>query len=217
MLEASGISDQKTFVVRENDAIKGLAKTFGATDLETIKAYMIANYVGSMAAYLPAKIDNARFDFYGKALRGTEVQQERWKRAVNQIDDQGRKTDGNGVQRDWWSEEDGKAFEALSGALADQYSEFEPLPGLKLNGKLTLGENIGDLTGITMGYAAYKRSLNGKEAPIIDGMTGDQRFFLAYGSSVKKRCARKLKTGRIALVNIAPMASYATSMHGARN
>jgi len=86
MLEASGISDQKTFVVRENDAIKGLAKTFGATDLETIKAYMTANYVGSMAAYLPAKIDNARFDFYGKALRGTEVQQERWKRAVNQID-----------------------------------------------------------------------------------------------------------------------------------
>ena len=348
MLDASGLSNQNQFVIRENDAIKGLAATFDRTDIETIKAYMKASYVGSMAAYLPQDVDDARFAFYGKALRGTEVQQDRWKRAVGQIDgtmgemvgkvyvekhfppiakkemdklienlraafkdgidnldwmddatkaeaqdklakfnpkigypeewtdyselqvdrnnligtiksanvwswndnigklggpidrgewgmnpqtvnayyrpslneivfpaailqapffdpaadpavnyggigavighemghgfdDQGRKTDGNGVQRDWWAEEDGTAFEALSGALADQYSEFEPLPGLNLNGKLTLGENIGDLTGITMAYAAYKRSLNGKEAPVIDGMTGDQRFFLAYG------------------------------------
>ena len=97
------------------------------------------------------------------------------------FDDQGRKTDGNGEQRDWWTEEDGKAYEARASMLAGQYSEFEPLPGLNLNGKLTLGENIGDLTGITMAYKAYRRSLGGKEAPVIDGLTGDQRFFLAYG------------------------------------
>ena len=97
------------------------------------------------------------------------------------FDDQGRKTDGNGEQRDWWTEGDAKRYESLASALADQYSEFEPLPGEFLDGKLGLGENIGDLTGITMSYAAYKRSLGGKEAPVIDGMTGDQRFFLAYG------------------------------------
>jgi putative endopeptidase len=97
------------------------------------------------------------------------------------FDDQGRKTDGDGQQRDWWTEKDGEAFEARSMALVSQYNSFEPLPGEFINGQFTLGENIGDLTGLTMGYSAYKKSLNGEEAPIIDGMTGDQRFFLSYG------------------------------------
>jgi len=347
MLKASGLEDQSTFVIRENDAIQALAKTFSETDVATLKAYMMAHYVGGMAAYLPSEIDDARFAFYGKALRGTQVQRDRWKRGVGQIDntmgemvgkvyvekhfppiaktemdklvenlrsafkdgidnlewmdektkmeaqdklakfnpkigypdewtdysalkvdrndligtiksanqwqwddmvsklggpidrgewgmnpqtvnayyrpslneivfpaailqapffdpaadpavnyggigavighemghgfdDQGRKTDGNGEQRDWWTEEDGKAFETRSKALVEQYNAFEPLPGEHVNGELTLGENIGDLTGLTMGYAAYKKSLNGKEAPVIDGMTGDQRFFLSY-------------------------------------
>ena len=65
--------------------------------------------------------------------------------------------------------------------MVEQFNAFEPLPGEHINGELTLGENIGDLTGLTMAYAAYKKSLNGKDAPIIDGMTGDQRFFLAFG------------------------------------
>ena len=348
MLGASGLGGQSSFVIRQNDAIQGLAKTFGEADLDVIRDYMSASYVGSMASYLPSEIDNARFDFYSRALRGTEVQRDRWKRAVSQIDgfmgemvgkvyvtkyfpeeskrqmdalvenlraafkdgidnlewmgeetkvqaqdklakfnpkigypdewtdysglkvdrndlmgtvksanawqwedmisklggpidrgewgmnpqtvnayyrpslneivfpaailqapffdpnadpavnyggigavighemghgfdDQGRKTDGNGEQRDWWTEEDGKAYESRAAQLAAQYSEFEPLPGLNLNGRLTLGENIGDLTGITMAYKAYRRSLGGKDAPVIDGLTGDQRFFLAYG------------------------------------
>jgi len=348
MLNASGLGDQSTFVVRENDAIQGLAKVYSETDIETLRDYMTVSYMGSMAAYLPSNVDQARFDFYGKALRGTEVQRDRWKRAVAQIDslmgemvgkvyvkkhfppiakekmdelvenlrsafktgidnlewmgketkkeaqdklarfnpkigypdewtdysalsvdrddligtiksanawqwndmisklggpidrgewgmnpqtvnayyrpslneivfpaailqapffdpaadpavnyggigavighemghgfdDQGRKTDGKGEQRDWWSEEDGAAFKGRADQLVAQYAAFEPLPGVNVNGQLTLGENIGDLTGITMAYNAYKNSLNGKEAPIIDGMTGDQRFFLAYG------------------------------------
>ena len=97
------------------------------------------------------------------------------------FDDQGRKTDGTGLQRDWWTEADGKAFSERADALVAQYNGFEPLPGEHINGKLTLGENIGDLTGLQMAYNAYKKSLNGKEAPIIDGLTGDQRFFLAFG------------------------------------
>ena len=348
MLASSGLDGQSAFVVRENDAIQGLAKVYAQADIETLRDYMTASYMGSMAAYLPSDIDNARFDFYGKALRGTEVQRDRWKRAVSQIDglmgemvgkvyvqkhfppaakqqmdtlvenlrsafkdgidnlewmgeqtkveaqdklakftpkigypdewtdytalsvdrndligtiksgnawqwndmisklggpidrgewgmnpqtvnayyrpslneivfpaailqapffdpaadaavnyggigavighemghgfdDQGRKTDGNGEQRDWWTQEDAAAYEERTALLAEQYDAFEPLPGLNLNGRLTLGENIGDLTGITMAYQAYKRSLNGKDAPVIDGFTGDQRFFLAYG------------------------------------
>ena len=96
------------------------------------------------------------------------------------FDDQGRKSDGDGVQRDWWTEEDAENYKARAAALSAQYSAFEPLPGEFLNGDLGLGENIGDLTGVTMAYAAYKRSLGGKEAPVIDGFTGDQRFFLSW-------------------------------------
>ena len=115
------------------------------------------------------------------------------------FDDQGRKTDGNGVQRDWWTEEDGAAFKARADELIAQFDAYEPLPGETVNGKLTLGENIGDLTGLTMSYAAYKRSLGGKPAPILDGLTGDQRFFLAYAQiwQVKFRDAaliNRLKT-----------------------
>ena len=94
------------------------------------------------------------------------------------FDDQGAKSDGNGKQRDWWTKSDKEAFKARTSTLVAQYNEFEPLEGLHVNGELTLGENIGDLTGITMAYAAYKKSLGGKQAPIIDGLTGDQRFLL---------------------------------------
>ncbi len=347
MLEASGLGDQTNFVVRETDALQGLAKTFGETDLDVIKDYLVISYVGRNSAILPSAIDQASFNFYSKALRGTEVQRERWKRGVGQVsgalgeavgqvyvsrhfkqnakdqmdalvenlrdafkdgidnlewmgdttkteaqyklakfypkigypknwndysalkvdrddlfgsvkssnlwawndmisdlgqeidreafgmtpqtvnayynstlneivfpaailqapffdphadaavnyggigavighemghgfDDQGSKSDGNGEQRDWWSEDDKAAFKERTAALVAQYSEFEPLEGLFVNGALSLGENIGDLTGVTMAYAAYKNSLGGEEAPIIDGFTGDQRFFLAY-------------------------------------
>ncbi len=353
MLKSSGLGGEDTFIVRENDAIQGLAATFAETPVSVWKDYMTVHYMSSMAPYLPKSVDEANFKFYSTALRGTEEQQPRWKRAVGQIDnymgeivgkvyvkdyfppdskaqmvdlvenlrasfkdgidnldwmspetkieaqdklkkftpkigypdewtdysdlkvtkgdlissvksanawgwndmigqlggpidrgewgmnpqtvnayyrpslneivfpaailqppffdphadaavnyggigavighemghgfdDQGRKTDGNGEQRDWWTESDGKAFEARSGALVAQYDEFEPLPGLHVSGELTLGENIGDLTGLTMAYNAYKRSLGGKPAPIIDGLTGDQRFFLAYGQIWKR-------------------------------
>jgi len=366
MLTATGL-DQDTFVVREKDAIEGMAETFAKTDIDTLKDYMAAHLISGFSAYLPQEIDQASFDFYGTALRGTEEQRPRWKRAVSQIDgtmgevvgkiyverhfppaakaqmddlienlraafregidnlewmeeetkaqaqdklakfnpkigypeewtdysalqvdaddligsvkssrqwqwddmvsklggpidrgewgmnpqtvnayyrpslneivfpaailqapffdpnadpavnyggigavighemghgfdDQGRKSDGDGVQRDWWTEGDAERYEALAGALADQYSAFEPLPGEFLDGQLGLGENIGDLTGITMAYDAYKRSLNGKEAPVIDGMTGDQRFFLAYGQIWQRKwreeaLRNQIKTG----------------------
>ena len=347
MLQTAGLDGQTTFIVRETDAIDGTAAIFADADIDVLKDYMTVSYVSGKSAYLPKAVGDASFEFYGKTLRGTLVQRERWKRAVGQIDgtmgeivgkvyvkehfpessktqmldlienlraafktgidnlewmgeetkeqaqyklakfnpkigypdvwtdyselkvdrddlvgtiksasvwgwndelkklggpidrdewgmnpqtvnayyrsdlneivfpaailqapffdpaaddavnyggigavighemghgfdDQGRKTNGDGVQTDWWTQEDGEAFKERADKLVAQYDAFEPLEGVNVNGRLTLGENIGDLTGITMAYNAYKNSLNGKDAPIIDGLTGDQRFFMSY-------------------------------------
>jgi putative endopeptidase len=96
------------------------------------------------------------------------------------FDDQGRKYDGNGNLRDWWSDADAAAFAERANKLVAQYSQFEVLPGKFLNGEFTLGENIGDLSGLAVSYRAYKMSLNGQEDEVIDGFTGDQRFFIGW-------------------------------------
>ena len=98
------------------------------------------------------------------------------------FDDQGSKSDGDGNMVNWWTDADRKEFDARSKALTEQYNGFETkqLPGMKVNGALTIGENIGDLGGLTIANKAYKRSLRGSEAPTIDGLTGDQRFFIGW-------------------------------------
>jgi putative endopeptidase len=96
------------------------------------------------------------------------------------FDDQGSKSDARGVLRTWWLPEDDQAFRQRVDSLAAQYDEFEALPGLNVNGRLTLGENIGDLGGLSVSYEAYHISLRGKKAPVLDGFTGDQRFFLSW-------------------------------------
>ncbi len=96
------------------------------------------------------------------------------------FDDQGRKSDGDGNLRDWWTAEDAKNFDERAAKLGAQFESYNPLPGMKINGRQTMGENIGDLSGIAVAYRAYKISLNGKPAPVIGGYTGDQRFFLGY-------------------------------------
>ncbi len=347
MMKSLGLGGQDTVIIREKSAVENAVKVFADTSVDVLKDYLTVSLMNGHSAYLPARIDDANFEFYGKTLRGQEEQRPRWKRAVSAVngtlgevvgkvyvkehfppnskvqmdtlvenirgafkdgidglewmgddtkvqaqyklskfnpkigypdkwetykglsvdrddligtiqsarawswedqigqlgqpidrdewgmtpqtvnayynsilneivfpaaildapffdpnadaavnyggigavighemghgfDDQGRKSDGDGIQRDWWTEADAKAYEGRAKILADQYSEFEPLPGENLDGNLGLGENIGDLTGVTMAYEAYKRSLNGKEAPVIDGYTGDQRFFMAW-------------------------------------
>ncbi len=98
------------------------------------------------------------------------------------FDDQGSKSDGDGNMVNWWTEEDRKQFESRTKKLIEQYSGFEPtqLPGQKVNGTLTIGENIGDLGGLSIAHKAYLRSLKGKSAPVLDGLTGDQRFFAGF-------------------------------------
>ena len=97
------------------------------------------------------------------------------------FDDQGRKYDISGKLADWWTADDIKRFDALTDRLVKQYDAYEPLPGQHVQGALTLGENIADLAGMTVAYDAYKLSLDGKDAPVIDGFTGDQRFYLGWG------------------------------------
>jgi endothelin-converting enzyme len=96
------------------------------------------------------------------------------------FDDRGSQYDGDGNLHNWWTDQDRKEFETRTSRLVQQYDAFSPVQGEHVNGKLTLGENIGDLGGLSIAYKAYKLSLNGKEAPVIDGLTGDQRFFMGW-------------------------------------
>jgi putative endopeptidase len=346
-LAAQQLGNREDLVLAELTAIRDLAALFGRTDVPTLQAFLTFHYLSSHAPYLPKRFDEARFAFYGKTMRGQPQQRERWKRAVDAVDDalgeavgqlyvaqyfppeskakmqrlvanleaalserldaldwmtpatkkraheklaaftpkigypdkwkdysalairredlmgnvrraaqwqwdyqvarldkpvdraewqmtpqeinayynpsnneivfpaailqppffdpnadaavnygaigavighemghgfddQGRKFGPNGAMQDWWTAEDAQVFSARTARLIKEFSAFEALPGLKVNGANTIGENIGDLGGLNVAYEAYHISLKGRPAPVIDGLTGDQRFFLAY-------------------------------------
>lgn len=352
-LSAAGIPNQDFFVVKELDAIGGLAKLFRATPVETWRAYMTFQYLNAMADLLPGNVDDLAFDFNGRTLSGQPQKRERWKRATvalnsalgeavgalyvrehftpeakarvaslveglraayrariaraawmseetrqaafrkldtlrvkigypdtwrdyatldvrpgdpvgnrkrakswewrrraarldkptdrdewgmtpqtvnayynayfNEVvfpaailqppyfdadadpavnyggiggvighemghafDDQGSKSDENGIQRTWWKAEDVARFKTLVARLAAQYSQFEPLPGTRLNGNLTLAENIGDNGGLSIALEAYRMSLQGNEPPVMDGFSGVQRFFLSWAQTYRE-------------------------------
>ncbi len=103
------------------------------------------------------------------------------------FDNTGADFDAQGRLKNWWTPADLKHFEAATAALAKQYDSYEALPGLHVNGKQTLGEDIADVSGLTAAYRAYHLSLDGKPAPEIDGLTGDQRFFLAFGQAWRNK------------------------------
>jgi putative endopeptidase len=346
-LDASEIGSRQDLVINELTAVKDLAALFNRTPLPTLKAYLSFHYLNDHAPYLPKRFDSARFDFYGRTLRGQPQQRERWKRAVDEVndslgeqvgqlyvesyfpaeskgkmqelvgnlraalserideldwmsadtksraheklatftpkigypdrwkdysglevkrddplgnarrallwhwryqvarldkpvdrdewqmtpqeinayynplnneivfpaailqppffdpnadaavnyggigavigheighgfDDQGRKFGPDGSLKDWWTQKDLDVFTGRVNRLITQFNSFEALPGVKVNGANTIGENIGDLGGLNMAYRAYQLSLKGKPAPVIDGLTGDQRFFLSW-------------------------------------
>jgi putative endopeptidase len=99
------------------------------------------------------------------------------------FDDEGRRLDTRGELRDWWSPQDEAQFRARATSLGQQYSAYEPIPGVHINGALTMGENIADLGGLNIALDAYHRSLNGAAAPMIDGFSGDQRFYLGWAQA----------------------------------
>jgi predicted metalloendopeptidase len=353
-LEAGNMGHATEVVVREVSAMAPLAELFMATPVQTWKDYLTFNLISASADVLPREIDDANFDFYGRTLNGQPQQRERWKRAVDQVnnamgealgqiyvqrhfppaakqqmldlvenlrrayaqridqspwmtaatkvvaqeklaafvprigypdvwrdysgmdvragdaygngkratkfngdwatarlnrpvdrrewsmtpqtvnasynsvmnvitfpaailqppffdpnadaavnygaiggvighemghgfDDQGAKSDARGVLRDWWSPEDVAAFQQVTGALSAQYDTFEALPGLHVNGRLTLGENVGDNGGLQVALRAYELSLDGRPAPTLDGLTGHQRFFLGWAQAWRSR------------------------------
>lgn len=120
------------------------------------------------------------------------------------FDDQGAEFDSTGAMRNWWTAADSAEFEKAGSALAAQYDTYQPYPGLNVNGRLTLGENISDLAGLQASYDAYKASLGGKEAPVIDGFTGDQRFFIAYAQAWATKMREAAMRQRIATGSHAP-------------
>ena len=120
------------------------------------------------------------------------------------FDDLGSTFDSAGKLRNWWTPEDLAHFKAAGAALAAQYDAYEALPGLHLNGKLELSENIADVAGLAAAYDAYHASLNGKEAPVIGGLTGDQRFFLAFAQSWREKAREQQLRARVATDGHAP-------------
>jgi predicted metalloendopeptidase len=108
------------------------------------------------------------------------------------FDDQGSKYDGDGNLKSWWTDEDRANFEGRTKGLVEQFSQFEALPGLFVNGEFTLGENIGDLGGTAIALKAYRMSLKGKESPVIDGFTGEERFFLGMAQSSRIKWREQL-------------------------
>jgi len=103
------------------------------------------------------------------------------------FDDQGRKIDATGAVRDWWTKADADRFNAQAKIFGAQYDSYEPVPGMHVNGQLTMGENIADLAGVLVALDAYHASLKGAPAPVLDGFTGDQRFFLALGQAWRSK------------------------------
>ncbi|HEY5409534.1 MAG TPA: M13 family metallopeptidase [Caulobacteraceae bacterium] len=149
---------------------------------QTVNAYYqpTANEIVFPAAILQAPYFDPGFDpaaNYGDigATIGHEM--------THGFDDEGRKFDGTGALANWWTEEDGKKFEARAAVLGKQYDSYEPYPGAHVNGGLTMGENIADLGGALIALDAYHNSLGGQPAKVIDGLSGDQRFFLSYAQS----------------------------------
>ena len=126
------------------------------------------------------------------------------------FDDAGSTFDGDGVLRNWWTDEDRAEFEKRTARLVDQYSAFRPFDDLAVNGEFTLGENIGDLGGISIGLLAYQMSLDGTEAPVIDGLTGVQRVFLGYAQGWRRKSREEALRMQIATDPHSP-AKYRTN------
>ena len=102
------------------------------------------------------------------------------------FDDEGSRSDARGVLRSWWQPEDIAAFHLRTGALVAQFDSYEPIKGLHINGRLTLGENMGDLGGVTIALDAYQLSLGSQASPVLEGTSGEQRFFLSLAQAFKQ-------------------------------
>ena len=175
-------------VIRSNlvESQREIAKLGGPVDEDewhmtpqTVNAYYnpVANEIVFPAAILqPPFFDLEAEDAVNYGGIGAVIGHE----SGHGFDDQGSKFDGEGNLNNWWTDTDRQAFEQLTTKLIDQYDAYEPLPGYHVNGQLTLGENIGDLGGLSIAYEAYHLALGDRPAPVIDRLTGDQRLFIGW-------------------------------------
>ncbi|MGQ0776769.1 MAG: M13 family metallopeptidase [Pseudonocardiales bacterium] len=146
---------------------------------QTVNAYYnpLLNEIVFPAAILqPPFFDAAADDAVNYGAIGAVIGHE----ISHAFDDQGHKFDGTGNLRDWWTPEDAERFRQRAATLSEQYSAYQPLPDQYVNGELTLGENIADLSGVTVALRSYRLSLDGQPAPVLDGFTGEQRFYLGW-------------------------------------
>ncbi|MDH3429734.1 MAG: M13 family metallopeptidase [Gammaproteobacteria bacterium] len=158
---------------------------------QTVNAYYnpSMNEIVFPAAYLqPPNFQLDAEDAYNYGAIGVTIGHE----IGHGFDDQGSKYDGDGNLKSWWTDEDRANFEERTKGLVEQFSQYEALPGLFVNGEFTLGENIGDLGGTAIALKAYRMSLKGKESPVIDGFTGEQRFFLGHAQSSRIKWREQL-------------------------
>ncbi len=158
---------------------------------QTINAYYRAtmNEIVFPAAILqPPFFDPAADDAVNYGAIGSVIGHE----FSHGFDDQGRKFDGEGRLRDWWTEKDAAEYERRAQVLVAQYDKYEPVPGIHINGKVTLGENIADLAGMIMAHRAYRLSLDGQPDPVIDGFTGEQRLFIGFALGWRTKYRQEL-------------------------
>jgi len=165
-----------------SDLDKTVDKKKWAMTPQTVNAYNggLENKIVFPAGILQAPLFDPKADAavnYGAigAVIGHEIS--------HGFDDQGRKIDATGAVRDWWSASDAERFNAQAKKFGAQYETYFPVPGMHINGQLTMGENIADMAGVLIALDAYHASLKGKPAPVVDGLSGDQRFFLAYAQA----------------------------------
>jgi len=153
---------------------------------QTVNAYYRAtlNEIVFPAAILqPPFFDFAADDAFNYGAIGAVIGHE----FSHGFDDQGRKFDGHGRLADWWTDRDAREYEARTAKLVEQYNAFRPIPDQAVNGKLTLGENIADLAGLTMAYRAWQILLGGSTPPVIDGFSGQERFFIGYAMTWRSK------------------------------
>jgi putative endopeptidase len=193
-LERAAVAEHKRQIERQGGPVD--PNEWGMTP-QTVNAYYspTQNEIVFPAAILQPPFFNLEADEavnYGAigAVIGHEI--------GHGFDDQGSTFDGDGVLRNWWTDDDRAAFEARTGKLVEQYNGFKPFDDLAVNGEFTLGENIGDLGGISIGLLAYNMSLNGEEPPVIDGFTGVQRVFLGYSQVWRRKFREENLRQRIA-------------------
>ena len=164
---------------------------------QTVNAYFspTKNEIVFPAAYLqppnfiPSADDAVNYGAIGVTI-GHEIS--------HAFDDKGSQYDGDGKLNNWWSDQDRRIFDEKTKRLVDQYSKYEPVPGININGELTLGENIADLAGAKASFRAYKISLKGNRSPLIDGLTGEQRFFIGSAQSNRVKFRKEIEAMRVA-------------------